>query len=321
MISIHYENRAAFGLGRRHALIHFVGGTPMAPSAIAEHPVKEEVVVPKLIEIIPLLPSHPTLEDHRTIQPAFKFSEAVLLDENRFKTGSRTLKLLVSIVAHVTLISVPILLGLFFTDTINIKQYASMMLVAPPPPPPPPPPATAPLIKAAPVRQRFVAGGKLFAPTVIPKTIAEIKEAPLEPDSFGVTGGVPGGVPGGQMGGVLGGVIGGVLSTAAKPVAPPSGRPAPIRVGGRVKPPKAIIQVHPDYPPLARQAHIQGQVQIDAILDEQGNVVEVKVVSGPPLLYQAAVDALRKWKYEPTYLNDQPIAVQMIVTITFTLGQ
>jgi len=62
-------------------------------------------------------------------------------------------------------------------------------------------------------------------------------------------------------------------------------------------------------------------VQIDAVLDEQGNVVEMKIVSGPPLLYQAALDALKKWKYEPTYLNDQPIAVQMIVTITFVLGQ
>ena len=71
----------------------------------------------------------------------------------------------------------------------------------------------------------------------------------------------------------------------------------------------------------SRQAHIQGQVQIDAILDKQGNVIEMKVVSGRPLLYQAAVEALKKWKYEPTYLNDQPIAVQMIATITFTLGQ
>ncbi len=296
----------------------------MAPSAIAERPVKpvkDDAVVPQLVEIIPLLKPDLNLEDHRSIKPAFEFSQAVLLDENRFKTGSRALKLAVSILTHVVVITVPILVGLFFTDTINIKQYASMMLVAPPPPPPPPPPATAPLIKAAPVRQRFVTGGKLFAPTVIPKTIAEIKEAPLEPDSFGISGGVPGGVPGGQMGGVLGGVIGGVLGTAAKPVAPPSGRSAPIRVGGRVKPPKPIIQVHPDYPPLARQAHIQGQVLIDAVLDEQGNVIEVKVVSGPPLLYQAAVDALKKWKYEPTYLNDQPIAVQMVVTVTFTLGQ
>ena len=47
----------------------------------------------------------------------------------------------------------------------------------------------------------------------------------------------------------------------------------------------------------------------------------MKVVSGPPLLYQAALDALKQWKYEPVYLNDQAIAVEMIVTITFQLGQ
>jgi protein TonB len=293
----------------------------MAPSAIAEHPVKDEVIVPRTIEIIPLLKPSPLLEDHREIKPAFKFAEAVLLDENRFKTGSRTLKVFISVVTHVVVISIPILLGLFFTDTINIKQFAATLLVAPPPPPPPPPPATAAIVKTV-TKPRFMTSGKLYAPTVIPKEIAEIKEAPLEPDSIGgVAGGVPGGVPGGQMGGVLGGVIGGVLNTAAKPVAPPSGKAAPIRVGGRVRPPKPIVQVKPEYPTLARQARIQGQVQIDAVLDEQGNVVEMKIVSGPPLLYQAALDALRKWKYEPTYLNDQPIAVQMIVTITFVLGQ
>ena len=155
---------------------------------------------------------------------------------------------------------------------------------------------------------------------MIPKHIAEVKEAPLEPDSFG---GVAGGVPGGQMGGVLGGVIGGVLNSAARPVPPPpSVRPkGPMRVGGHVRQPKAIVIVQPEYPALARQTHIQGQVRIDAVLDEQGNVVEMKVVSGPPMLYKAALDALTKWKYEPTYLNDRPIAVQMIVTINFQLGQ
>lgn len=71
---------------------------------------------------------------------------------------------------------------------------------------------------------------------------------------------------------------------------------------------------------MARQARIQGQVQVDALLDEQGHVIEMKVVSGPLLLYQAALDALKKWKYEPTYLKDQPIAVQMLVTVTFVLG-
>jgi protein TonB len=166
--------------------------------------------------------------------------------------------------------------------------------------------------------------GKLLAPTVIPKHVAEIKEPPLAHDSFGgVIGGVPGGVPGGQLGGVLGGVIGGVLNTAARPVPPPpTVKPnGPVRVGGHVRQPKVIVQVLPKYPVLARETHVQGQVRIDAVLDEQGNVVEMKIVSGHPLLYQAALDALKQWKYEPTYLNDRPIAVRLIVTINFQLGQ
>ena len=294
----------------------------MAPSAIAEHPVLDKVFIPRVFEIMPLGKPDQKPEPPRQIKPAFEFSKAVLLEENHFKTGSRTLDVAISVFLHVVLIGVPILAGLYFTDTINIKQYASMMLVAPPPPPPPPPAASA-VVKVAPVHHSFMNAGKLIAPTVIPQQIADLKEAPLEPDSLGgVAGGVPGGVPGGQMGGVIGGVIGGVLNTAAKPVSPPSGRSKePLRVGGRVRPPRPILQPHPEYPVIARQAHIQGQVLIDAELDEQGNVIEMKVVSGPPLLYQAALDALGKWKYEPTYLNEQPIAVQMVVTVTFALGQ
>jgi hypothetical protein len=119
----------------------------MAPSAIAEHPLKEEVASPRIMELAPSRPDAKrtvrALEDHREIKPAFQFSKAVLLDENHFKSGSRALKLAVSVLLHVTVITVSIFVGLFFTDTINMKQYAASMLVAPPPPPPPPPPATA----------------------------------------------------------------------------------------------------------------------------------------------------------------------------------
>lgn len=146
-----------------------------------------------------------------------------------------------------------------------------------------------------------------------------IKEAPLEPDALsGIAGGVPGGVPGGQMGGVIGGVLGGIAGNV-KPVAPVARSKQPVRVGGRVRRPQLVKQIAPKYPPLARDAHITGEVVIDAILDERGNVTEMKVISGPPLFYSAAMDALREWKYEPTYLNDEPISVQLIVTITFRL--
>ena len=261
---------------------------------------------------------------HREVKPAFEFSKAVLLEENHIKTGSRTLSGVFAVLLHVVVLAGPILAGLYYTDSINIKQFTSTMLVAPPPPPPPPPPATGDVIKPKIVHHILMNAGKLLAPTVIPKHIAEIKEPALAPDSLGgVVGGVPGGVPGGQSGGVLGGVIGGVLNTAARPAPPPpSVKPnGPVRVGGHVRQPKVIVKVLPKYPVLARQTHVQGQVRIDAVLDEQGNVIEMKIVSGHPLLYQAALDALKQWKYEPTYLNNRPIAVKLIVTINFQLGQ
>lgn len=149
-----------------------------------------------------------------------------------------------------------------------------------------------------------------------------LKEAPI-PDvegTGGVAGGVPGGVAGGSMGGVLGGVIGGT-GAVPQPIAPKEKGPrAPVRVGGRVKEPRLITRVDPRYPPLAVQTHLQGTVIVEAIIDEHGDVVEAKVVSGPPLLIQSALDAVRRWKYEPTYLNDEPLAVQLNVTVQFTLG-
>jgi periplasmic protein TonB len=293
----------------------------MAPSAIAEVLVDRQTH-PQVISPAPRPVRPPRSTGDGGPVRTRAFLDDALLERHRFKSSSKTLDFLVALLLHVVVIGGPILAGLYYTDTINLKQLTATLLVAPPPPPPLPP-AAAGVVKAQAPKHVFVSGGKLLAPTVIPRQIAEIKEAPLEPDSLGgVVGGVPGGVTGGQMGGVLGGVIGGILNTTAKPIAPTTGKPgAPVRVGGRVRPPKVILQTPPEYPPLARQARIQGQVKIDAILDEQGNVIDMKVVSGPPLLYQAALDVLKKWRYEPTYLNDQPIAVEMIVTITFQLGQ
>ncbi len=192
-----------------------------------------------------------------------------------------------------------------------------MLLVAPPPPPPPAPAAVA-VARQAP-KHVFMSEGKLLAPTVVPKEVAMIKEAPLEPDVLGgVAGGVPGGVPGGQMGGVIGGILGGIPGNV-RPVAPGAHSRQPVRVGGRVRRPQPIKQIAPRYPVLARDAHLSGEVVIDAILDERGNVTEMKVLSGPPLFYSAAMEALKEWKYEPTYLNDEPISMQLIVTITFRL--
>jgi protein TonB len=92
-----------------------------------------------------------------------------------------------------------------------------------------------------------------------------------------------------------------------------------VRVGGRVKAPRKIYAPAPNYPALARQARIEGTVVIDAVIDVSGNVVEAKVVSGHPLLLAAALEAVRQWKFEPTYLNEQPVPVALLVTVEFHL--
>jgi protein TonB len=74
------------------------------------------------------------------------------------------------------------------------------------------------------------------------------------------------------------------------------------------------------YPPLARETHIRGTVVVDAVIDEHGNVVQARVVSGHPLLMDAALKAVLLWKYEPTTLNGQPVSVELQVQVHFNLN-
>ena len=100
-------------------------------------------------------------------------------------------------------------------------------------------------------------------------------------------------------------------------VPPPPPAAPPLRLGGMVRPPKLISSVLPVYPPIARTNGIEGNVVVDASIGPAGNVVSTKVISGPPVLRQAALDALRRWKYQPGLLNGQPVASQITVTIQF----
>ena len=191
-----------------------------------------------------------------------------------------------SLVIQCFVLVVFILIPLIYTEAIDLKQFSSTLLVAPPPPPPPPPPpAAAPVVRVKPIA-RIIQAGKMMAPTVIPKQVSMIKEEELPPDVgvTGVTGGVPGGVPGGQAGGVLGGIIGGISGSNLPP--PPKATPSRIRIGGNVQQAKLISQPRPLYPPLARQARIQGTVRLQAIIARDGTIAQLEVLSGHPLLVQ-----------------------------------
>lgn len=109
---------------------------------------------------------------------------------------------------------------------------------------------------------------------------------------------------------------------AAKESAPPEPEPAPtgpVRVGGDIRPPERITYVPPVYPEIARAAHVEGKVVLEATIDEWGVVRNVVVRQSVPLLDKAAIDAVSKWRYAPTRLNTKPVAIVMMVTVTFTL--
>jgi len=161
--------------------------------------------------------------------------------------------------------------------------------------------------------------GKLTAPAAIPKTVS-LDNAAAAPDFGGVVGGVPGGVPGGQLGGSLGGIIGGTGASVPIPPPPPPAAKRIVRVGSNLKAPRQVYSVQPDYPILAKQTHVSGTVVVTAVLDEHGNVVGARALSGHPLLIPAALKAVLQWKYEPTLLNRTPVAVEMEVTVHFSLG-
>lgn len=231
----------------------------------------------------------------------------------------------ISFIGEVIGIGILILIPLIYTDTLPRATLTSFLVAPPPPPPPPPPPAATPPPKVVKIIPRQFDANKLMAPKKIPKEIAMIKEEELPPPGAGgVVGGVPGGVPGGTAGGVIGGIIGSVPSAAPPPPPPPPPKPqtpSRIRVGGQVQAANLIKKVIPVYPPLAKQARIQGTVRFTAIIGKDGTIQNLQLVSGHPLLVPAATQAVKQWVYRPTLLNNEPVEVITQIDVNFTLSQ
>ena len=156
----------------------------------------------------------------------------------------------------------------------------------------------------------------LKAPKFIPRNVLILTTPELPPDVVGTR----------QQDEIFENILGlapngGNISLKGNgPAAPKSLVPDRIKQGGKVQQALLIRQQTPLYPPLAVQAHIEGNVVLRAIIDKEGKVSELQVISGPPLLVKAALDAVRQWRYKPTTLNGYPVEVETTITVTFTLG-
>jgi periplasmic protein TonB len=243
------------------------------------------------------------------------FEDSLIESGGKLKT-KRGWTSIVSFLLQFMIIGVMVLIPLIFTEALP-KTVTLGFLVAPPPPPPPPPPAAAP-VKVVKVIQTDIVNGQLRTPTKIPQKVQMIKEEEAPPPvmaSAGVVGGVPGGVPGGSMGGVIGSVL------SSTPVAVPKiATPQRVRVSAGVTAGLLVKRVQPAYPPLARQARIQGTVVLQAQISKTGDIENLQLISGHPMLAPAAIEAVKQWKYRPYLLNGEPVEVETQVQVNFTLA-
>jgi len=223
--------------------------------------------------------------------------------KNKRPFGTVSISILLHAIALGVLVALQMTTGLAGPTIVShLRAFA----VEPDLPKPPPAPVTPTPARAA------VNVNPNVAPTQAPSTIEP--ETPALP----VVGSE--GVPSDWMKGLTTS-LGTPPPVVAKPaVSDAPARPSgPVPVGGDIRPPERLTYVPPVYPDIARIAHVEGKVVLEATIDEWGVVKNVVVRQSQPLLDKAAIEAVSKWRYAPTRLNDKPIAIIMMVTVTFQL--
>jgi periplasmic protein TonB len=237
-----------------------------------------------------------------------------LLDTPWIGRSRRGWTTLVSFAAQAVAVSGLLLLPLLYTQGLPQLQLMAA-LVAPTPPPAPPAPQAVRSTRET--TSNISRDGQIIAPRSVPAEILRVDETSAPPPAdmgglsvLGSTGGSTG------RNSVLDSVGTG-LNVVPPPLPTPSARPPRI---SRMMEGNLIYRVQPQYPPLARQARVQGIVVLRAMISREGKIENLQVVNGHPLLVKAAMDAVLQWRYRPYYLNNEPVEVETQVTVNFTLS-
>jgi protein TonB len=222
---------------------------------------------------------------------------------------------------HAIVLAALIVIPLIFFDVLPDMELLTFVFADPGPPVPPPQPPPPGTLMSAAVRPTHIEHIEFTGPEKIPNGIpapgndeppivdlslpASVNPRGIQPDAIGL-----------QAEALA------LLRAVAPPVPeppPPPVRKSSVPVGGKVLESRLINRVVPEYPALARQARVSGTVILQVNVDEEGNIFDVRILSGHPLLEEAAVRAVRQWKYSPTLLNGEPVAVVATVTVVFNL--
>lgn len=228
----------------------------------------------------------------------------------------------ISLLAHVAAVILLILLPLMYFQVVDCRFLTEIVFAEPvePVPPSPPPQGRQAVVDAKPSSgPRVIQLPPMTIPPDMPTTLPDPEVATL-PYPEGLTS-----YPVGPVG--SGVVPDGVLELAMNPAPPPKVEPPPpppkIRkppiLVSTISPGGLIHRVEPVYPPLAIAARVQGPVKLQLLINEEGVVQQVTFMSGPTLLSEAAITAVKQWRYRPTILNGEPVPVQGTVIVSFIL--
>jgi len=202
-----------------------------------------------------------------------------------------------------------ILIPLIYPEALPHQRFAYLMTTPPPPPPTPPPAEDHPaqVFHGAPQ----MPDGVLTAPILIPRT-PFIPNAPEQATGETLIGlGESSGSPNGP---------GGIFQTHRPAVIHTETR-GPVRVPSTIVAGLLVHKVTPTYPPIAVEARQEGTVILQATISKSGTIENLRVVSGPPMLQQAALDAVQRWAYRPYLLNGEPVEVETTVNVVFTMSR
>lgn len=227
--------------------------------------------------------------------------------------------------AYVTeslLVGVMVLVPLIYTQALPTQSLLISFHVTPPRGRPPGQPAAQPTPIPHHPRPNM-----LTAPIRIPDHIAVVVEPPMPPQPSNLASGPY--IEGAQTGPGPGNdfIVGSVPWATEQPPPPPptpphkSSVPRTVRMGGDVIAAHGLFLPPPPYPPLAKIAHIQGTVVLEAIIGIDGTINDLKVVKGQPMLARAALDAVKAWRYQPTLLNGEPVEVLTEIDVNFKLDE
>ena len=238
------------------------------------------------------------------------FEDSLMESGNEIKAKSKYWSV-VSLLVNGSMLMALILWPLLHPEALPEQSIAPLM-VAPSPPPPPAPAAPAAKV----LMKSEILNNELQAPSRIPKQIKAVNEAAVPPRMDGVIGmenmgsATPGGI------GTIIGSVGMGTATVVKPEIPRK-----VSLPSRLMTGNLLDKVMPEYPAIAKAAGIHGTVVLQATISRTGSIENLRVISGPPMLQQAAINAVRSWRYKPYLLNGDPVEVETTINVVFNLSE